>query len=71
MSHALKAAYLAVTTRGQAQGEVRADITSEFAARFLDTQIATALHQVAAGEDPDEVRAQTELALAALLPSSD
>ncbi|MEM7137835.1 MAG: TetR/AcrR family transcriptional regulator [Myxococcota bacterium] len=69
LARALRNAYEAVSRRGQERGEVRSDINSEFAARYLDTQVTTALHKVAAGEDPDEVRAQTELALTALLPS--
>ena len=67
MSRTLKEAYLAMINRARDRGEVRGDITPELAARYVDTQVTTALHQVAAGQDPDEVRAQTELAFAALL----
>ncbi|MEM7437264.1 MAG: hypothetical protein AAF436_19080 [Myxococcota bacterium] len=69
MSRALLDTYEAIVRRGQERGVVRRDVTCEFAGRYLDTQITTALRQAAAGEDPSEVRAQAELAFAALLPS--
>ena len=64
----LREAYEAMFVRARGRGEVRSDITPQLAGRYLDTQVTTALRQIAAGDDPDEVRAQARLALAALLP---
>lgn len=62
-----RARYEAAFVRARARGEVRSDITPRLAGLYLDTQVTNALRQVAMGENPDEVRAQIALALAALL----
>lgn len=66
--HRVRAAYEGWVAAAQARGEAAATVPSLLAARHLDTQIMTMFLQMAAGEDVDLVRAQAELALAALLP---
>ena len=52
--------------RAQREGEVDPSIPPELAARFVDAQFNNILGQVAAGEDPEMIRAQAKLAFAGL-----
>ena len=53
--------------RARSRGEVDADITPEFAARYLESQLANVLLQMGAGEDAVMLRAQARLALGRLV----
>ena len=52
--------------RAQRDGEVDPSIPPELAARFVDAQFNNILGQVAAGEDPEMIRAQASLAFAGI-----
>ena len=52
---------------GKSRDEVNATVPAELAAHYLDTQLTTMLVQMAAGQAPDLVRAQAQLAFASLL----
>ncbi|MDJ0837743.1 MAG: TetR family transcriptional regulator [Acidobacteriota bacterium] len=69
MVRGLQEAYEALFVRAQSRGEARGDVSPGLAGRYIDTQVTTALRQIASGEEPDEVRAQAKLAFDALLPS--
>lgn len=60
------AGYAAWVERAKARAEIPADVPTDVAAAFLDTQLTTLLMQMAAGEDPESVRAQARLAFAGL-----
>ncbi|KAA3608624.1 MAG: TetR/AcrR family transcriptional regulator [Planctomycetota bacterium] len=64
----LRATYAAMVRGAQARGEVRADVSPRLAAEYIDAQVTAALHQVAAGEDLEDVRDRARLAFSALLP---
>lgn len=51
------------------RGEANQELSPEFAAHFLDTQLTTVLVQRATGESPELVQAQARLALRGLVPS--
>ena len=59
-------AYAQWFRRAQAQGEVDATLSPVLATHFIDTQLTTALRQMALGTEPDLVRAQAQLAFRAL-----
>ena len=63
----LHEAYAAWYERAQSRNEVNATVPAELAAHYLDTQLTTMLVQMAAGQAPDLVRAQAQLAFASLL----
>jgi len=63
--------YLDWVERAKARGEVTADVPSEVAAAFIDSQFTALLIQVAQGEDPDMLRAQAELSFAGLTSGAD
>ena len=65
-----RSAYEAWYRRGLERGEVNPDLAPELAARYLDTQFATILVQMAYGVSPELVRALARLALRALLSPS-
>lgn len=65
----MRGVYEACYQRAQIRGEVNDTIAPSFAALYIDTQLTTVLVQMAAGESPDLVRAQAQLAFASLLPS--
>ena len=48
------------------RGEVSDTVSPELAARYIDAQLSLLLLQMGAGEEPDLVRAQAQLALSAL-----
>lgn len=60
------AAYTDWIERAKVRGEVSSSIPTHVAAALLDTYFMTLMTQMAAGEDPDLVRAQAQLALAGL-----
>lgn len=62
----LRGVYSKVFEDAQKRGELRVEVSPELAGRYLDTQVTSALRQVASGEDPEEVRAQIRLAFAGL-----
>ncbi|MFT5681118.1 MAG: AcrR family transcriptional regulator [Myxococcota bacterium] len=53
------------------RGEADASISPELAARYIDTQLATILMQLGAGEPPELVREQARLALRVLRASRE
>lgn len=53
--------------RGLERGDVDAELTPEFAAGYIDTQLTTLLTQMAAGEEAEVVREQARLALGVLV----
>lgn len=55
--------------RALGRDEVDASISPELAARYIDTQFATILMQIGAGEPPELVRNQGRLALRVLRPT--
>ncbi|MFT4978971.1 MAG: AcrR family transcriptional regulator [Myxococcota bacterium] len=57
--------------RALERGEVDASISPELAARYIDTQLATVLVQLGAGEPPEVVRQQARLALRVLRASRE
>jgi len=57
--------------RAQGDGQVDPSIPPELAARFVDAQFNNILGQVAAGEDPEMIRAQARLAFAGLCGRAD
>jgi AcrR family transcriptional regulator len=65
----MRSVYEACYQRARIRGEVNDTIAPSFAALYIDTQLTTVLGQMAAGESPDLVRTQAQLAFASLLPS--
>jgi TetR/AcrR family transcriptional regulator, copper-responsive repressor len=63
----LREAYAAWYERARSRDEVNVTVPAELAAHYLDTQLTTMLVQMAAGQAPDLVRAQAQLAFAGLL----
>ncbi|TPV96869.1 MAG: TetR/AcrR family transcriptional regulator [Myxococcales bacterium FL481] len=63
-------AYEAWFCHGVASGEANADVPAKLAARYIDTQFATALVQMGMGVAPALVRAQARLAVQPLLAES-
>ena len=63
----MRVAYKAWYQRARARNEVNTTVSPNLAAYYLDTQLTTVLVQMAAGEPPDLVRAQAQLAFASLL----
>lgn len=61
-----RADYAAWVQRAKERGEVAPDVSVEVAAAFIDTQFTSLLVQMAAGEDPELLRAQARLAFAGL-----
>jgi TetR/AcrR family transcriptional regulator, copper-responsive repressor len=59
-------AYTDWIEHAKARGEVAVGIPTNVAAALLDTYFTTLMAQMAAGEDPDLVRAQAQLAFAGL-----
>lgn len=66
ISQELRTAYEQWLRRAQARGEVESTISLDLATHFTDTQLTTALWQMARGAEPELVRAQTKLAFRAL-----
>jgi AcrR family transcriptional regulator len=62
----LRRAYAHWFSGARARGEVDTTISPEVATHFIDTQLTTVLLQMALGAEPRLVRAQAELAFAAL-----
>lgn len=62
----LRGAYEAMFITARDRGEVRGDVEARLAGQYLDTQTTTAISQMAAGEDPDQVRDQARIAFSAL-----
>lgn len=60
-------AYAAWYERARSRDEVNVTVPRELAAHHLDTQLTTVLIQMAAGQAPELVRAQAQLAFAGLL----
>ncbi len=63
----LRQAYERWLRRAQTRGEVATTISLDVATHFIDTQVTTALLQMALGAEPRLVRAQAELAFSALM----
>ncbi len=63
----MRAAYKAWYQRGMEHHEVKEGIDPDLAAYFIETQFVTVLNLMAAGELPEQVRAQGILAFAGLL----
>lgn len=61
-----QARYADWVERAKAQGEITADIPTTVAAAFIDNQFTALLTQIALGEDPDMLRAQSRLTFAGL-----
>jgi hypothetical protein len=61
-----RADYAAWVERAQGRGEIAPEVSVEVAAAFIDTQFTTLLVQMAAGEDPELLRAQARLAFTGL-----
>lgn len=61
-----RATYAAWVQRAQDRGEIAPEVSTSVAAAFIDTQFTTLLVQMAAGEDPELLRAQARLAFAGL-----
>jgi len=61
-----RADYAAWVERAQGRGEITPEVPVEIASAFIDTQFTTLLVQMAAGEDPELLRAQASLAFAGL-----
>lgn len=64
------ASYAAWVERAKGRGEVSADISTAVAASFLDTQLTSLFMQIALGDDPEALRAQSRLTFAGLTASS-
>ena len=64
----MRGVYEACYHRARIRDEVNDTIAPSFAALYIDVQLTTVLVQMAAGESPDLVRAQAQLAFASLLP---
>lgn len=62
-----RAAFAARYAAALEAGEAQASLTPDAAAHYWDTQLTTLLVQMAAGEDPETVRAEAKLALGVLL----
>lgn len=58
--------YAAWVQRARNRGEIAAEVPTSVAAAFIDTQFTSLLVQMAAGEDPELLRAQARLAFAGL-----
>lgn len=67
MVEGLQQGYQRMFLLGRDRGEVRQDVSPELAARYMDTQVTTILHQTGAGENSEEIQAQASLAFSALL----
>lgn len=67
----MRATYKQWYQRGLMQGEVNPVIAPDFAAHYIDTQLTMVLNLLAAGEEPEQVRAQAELAFAGLFNGSE
>ena len=65
-----RAAFASRYQRALEAGQVNPSLTPDDAAYYLDAQITNVLVHLAAGEEPARVRAQANLALAALMPSA-
>ncbi len=63
----MQSAYKAWYQRGLERHEVKTAIDPDLAAYFIETQLVTVLNLMAAGEPPEQVRAQALLAFAGLL----
>ncbi|MEQ8842021.1 MAG: TetR/AcrR family transcriptional regulator [Acidimicrobiales bacterium] len=61
-----QARYADWVERAKARGDITADIPTTVAAAFIDNQFTALLTQVALGEDPDMLRAQSRLTFAGL-----
>ena len=61
-----RACYGRWVERAKARGEIRTAASTAVIAAFIDTQFTTLLTQMALGEDPAGLRAQADLAFAAL-----
>ena len=61
-----RATYARWVERATARGELTTSAPTSVVAAFIDTQFTTLLTQMALGEDPEALRAQAELAFAAL-----
>jgi AcrR family transcriptional regulator len=64
----MRGVYEACYHRARIRDEANDTITPSLAALYVDTQLTTVLVQMVAGESPDLVRAQAQLAFASLLP---
>lgn len=62
-----RATYRAWVERARAAGEISADIDTETAVAFLDSQLTALLMQVALGDSTETLRAQSKLTFAGLL----
>ncbi len=65
--HEMQAAYKTWYQRSLARHEVKAELEPDLAAYFIETQLVTVANLMAAGEPPEQVRAQALLAFAGLL----
>ena len=63
----MRAAYKAWYQRGLERHEVKAGIDPDLAAYYIETQLVTVLNLMAAGEPPEQVRAQALLAFERVL----
>jgi AcrR family transcriptional regulator len=59
--------YAAWVQRAKDRGEIATEVSTVVAAALVDTQFTTLLVQMAAGEDPELLRAQARLAFAGLV----
>lgn len=71
MKEAALGAYSGWVDRAKARGELDPAVPTETVARFIDMQFTAVLAQMAAGDDPERLRAQARLAFSGLLVAAD